>query len=55
MDKLTAKQIAEKVSPTDPLLRLADLLIRIDRRENVIKDKDDDNDNRDTDNTNQAE
>lgn len=54
MNNLSAKQIAEKVSPTDPLIRLAELLIKIDCRENVIKDKDDVNDNRDTDNPSQA-
>lgn len=54
MNNLSAKQVAEQVSPTDPMLRLAELLIRIDRRENVIKDEDDVNDNRDTDNTSQA-
>lgn len=54
MDNLSAKQVAEAVSPSDPLLRLAELLIKIDRRENVIKDKDDVNDNRDTDNANQT-
>lgn len=55
MDKLSAKQIAETVSPSDPMLRLTELLIKIDRRENVIKDEDDVNDNRDTDNTYQTE
>ncbi len=55
MSNLSAKQVAEQVSPTDPMLRLAELLIRIDRRESVIKDEDDVNDNRDTDNTSQAE
>lgn len=55
MSSLSAKQIAEQVSPTDPMLRLTELLIRIDRRENVIKDEDEVNDNRDTDNTSKTE
>lgn len=54
MSKLSAKEVAEKVSPSDPLLRLTELLIKIDRRENVIKDKDEVDDNGDTDNANQA-
>lgn len=55
MSNPSAKQVAEQVSPTDPMLRLTELLIRIDRRENVIKDENDVNDNRDTDNTSQAQ
>lgn len=42
MNKLSAQQIAEQVSPTDPLLRLAELLIRVDKRENVIEGLEDD-------------
>lgn len=53
MNKLSAKQIAEQVSPTDPLLRLAELLIRIEKRENVIEELKNDS-KRNTNNPNKA-